>query len=258
MTPHITSKRLSSDKISHGFFGREGGVSTGTYESLNAGFGSDDAPENVTENRRRIAQSLGGRSERFVSNHQIHGVEVRVLDETSDFTKRIKADGMVTKTPGILLSALHADCAPVLFHDPVAGVIGACHAGWRGAVAGITQETVMAMLLLGAKCENIIASIGPTISLPCYQVGQDWVDNAARIDRRVKDFTRVYPQQGPHFNLPHYLKMRLEQAAITVDIDTALCTYSEGGQEPDYFSYRRNTHLGISDYGRNIAAIMIK
>lgn len=258
MTPYIASQLLGHDAISHGFFGRKGGVSTGTYESLNAGFGSDDTPENVSENRHRIAVALGGQAERFVSNHQVHGVEVRVLDENSDFTTRIKADGMVTKTPGILLSALHADCAPVLFHDPIAGVIGACHAGWRGAVAGVTDETVLAMTALGAKLENLVAAIGPSISQKCYQVGQDWVINSAKQDRRIQSHIQIHPEDGPHFDLPGYLARRLERLGVKVDIGTALCTYSHGADDKAYFSYRRNTHFGIADYGRNIAAIMIK
>ena len=253
--PFKTHDFLSTPKVSHGFFGRQGGVSEAQYESLNAGFGSNDKTENVTENRARIAASLG--AEHLLSLHQVHSRDVVVI--TEPFSERPKADGMVTRAPGIALSALSADCGPVLLADSKAGVIGACHAGWRGALSGITDATINAMVEQGAQRENIDAVLGPCISQPSYEVGEEFRDNFIG-EREVYDrFFRLGPPKigapsQPHFDLKAFILHRLREAGLTRIAALPDCTYA---QPSKYFSYRFNTHKGIADYGRNLSAIML-
>lgn len=253
MPPFITAKSLDLPGLSHGFFGRRGGVSEGLYERLNAGFSADDAAENVAENQRRIAQALG--AQHLVTNHQIHSADVVTITAQSDLTVRVKADGLVTTLPHIALSALHADCAPVLFADVNAGVIGACHAGWRGAVTGVTDSMILAMVELGATAQNIVAAVGPCISSENYEVGQEFKDNAIAINPDAAEFFSTPAGGKPHFNLPSYVRYRLNCAGVTVDAAPSPCTYAA---PQDYFSYRYNTHQGHSDYGRNLSAIMLR
>ena len=240
---------LTLGGISHGFFGRRGGVSSSTYSSLNAGHGSGDIHENVTENRARIAAAIGAQPQALLSCHQIHSRDVMVVDRP--WQDRPKADAIVTKTPGIACTALHADCAPVLFADPKARVIGAAHAGWRGAVAGITDATIEAMESIGADRANIRAVIGPCISAPNYEVGPDF--RAQFVDADAQFFTPGNDDRL-HFDLKAYLLARLSAAGITSAAALPDCTY---GAPAEYFSYRYNTHRNIADYGRNISAIML-
>ena len=259
MTPYKTHKLLDHPDIAHGFFGRKGGVSSDPFSSLNTGQGSDDAPEKVFENRRRVAETLGTIEPRLLSNYQIHSSEVVIVDGIWD-GMRPKADGMVTKTKGLALSALGADCGPVLFHDPDARIIGACHAGWGGALKGITTSTIRAMESLGSKRENIRAVLGPCISQANYEVGHDFRDMFVAESENFDRFFKLGPEKPngerrPHFDLKRFILARLRDTGVTQIDCLDDCTY---GDETHYFSYRRNTHQGVDGYGRNISAIMLK
>jgi len=254
--PVKTHELLESSGLTHGFFGRKGGVSSGQYSSLNAGHGSGDKTKNVTENRARIDKALDAAS--LLSLHQIHSREVVVID--APFIDRPKADGMVTKTSGIALSALSADCGPVLLADKDAGIIGACHAGWRGALSGVTDATVKAMVDMGARREAISAVLGPCISQPSYEVGESFRDTFIGERETYDRFFRLGPEKEngprqPHFDLKAFILHRLKEAGLTRIAALSDCTYA---QPEDYFSYRYNTHKNIADYGRNISAIMLR
>ena len=260
MVPFKTHPLLDHPDISHGFFGRKGGVSKGQFNSLNTGQGSDDAPENVFENRRRVAQTLGARETGLISNHQIHSSDVIIIEQARRDGTRAKADGLVTKTKGIALSALGADCGPVLFHDPEAGIIGACHAGWGGALKGITTSTIRAMESLGSNRGDIRAVLGPCISQDNYEVGHDFRDTFAAENESFDRFFKLGPQKQdgerkPHFDLKRFILARLRDEGVTRIDALSDCTY---GQPEEYFSYRYNTHQGVMHYGRNISAIMLK
>ncbi|HEY2837181.1 MAG TPA: peptidoglycan editing factor PgeF [Rhizomicrobium sp.] len=237
--------------IAHGFFGRAGGVSTGVYASLNCGPGSRDDPAAVAENRARVITALAPGA-RLASLAQIHSANVHTIGPDWDFASRPEGDGMVTTQPGVMLGILTADCAPVLFADTEAGVIGAAHTGWKGAVAGVLENTIAAMERLGAKTGRIAAAIGPTISQTNYEVGADL---RARFDGADDRF--FVPSNRPgyfRFDLPGYVTQRLNQAGVGSISDLGLCTYPP---ENGFFSYRRTTHLGEADYGREISAITI-
>jgi len=252
--PFKTSDIFDLPGITHGFFGRQGGVSSGIFESLNTGLGSEDDPDNVMENRERIATALGTSNTKILSLWQIHSREVMIVDQPYNLSERPKADGLVTKTPGMALSALSADCGPVLLADPDAKVIGACHAGWRGALSGITDETIKAMEVIGASRENIRAVLGPCISQTNYEVGPEFRDSFVAENEAHDRFFRQGPNQRPHFDLKRFILAKLREAGIT-HVDTLPdCTY---GQPDTYFSYRYNTHQGLGDYGRNISAICL-
>lgn len=255
--PFLTSDALHADGISHGFFGRQGGVSHGLYDSLNAGYGSDDNPNHVMENQGRIANTLGAKH--LVTNHQIHSKDVVTITDYTDLAERLKADGLVTNRPHIALGALHADCAPIIFADLRAGIIGACHAGWRGAVNGVSEATILAMEALGAQRSAILAAIGPCISGVNYEVGDDFRRIAIEIDPHTEPHFHVPKAGKAHFSLPDYLRDRLSREGVTVDSMPPPCTY---GNPQNYFSYRYNTHhnavKGQSDYGRNLSAIMLE
>ena len=238
--------------VRHGFFTREGGVSTGIYAGLNCGVGSNDAPENVAENRRRVAVSLGAEPEALTSLYQVHSADVITIDEPLS-GERPKADAMVSKTPGIALGVLSADCAPILFSDRTNGVIGAAHAGWRGALAGVAVNVITKMEALGAKRETMKAAIGPCISQAAYEVGPEFVDTFLESDPENVRFFGQGKGDRAQFNLPGFLLSKLAEAGVEAEW-TGHCTYSD----PDrFFSYRRNTHDGLSDYGRLIAAITL-
>ena len=236
--------------IAHGFFGRDGGVSTGVYASLNCGPGSRDAPAAVAENRARSVAALTPGA-KLVSLAQIHSANVHTVEADWDFATRREGDGMVTGLPGIALGILTADCAPVLFADAEAGVIGAAHAGWKGALAGVLDNTVAAMERLGARPGRITAAIGPTISQANYEVGEDLRTKFGADDARFF----VASDRAGHFrfDLPGYVRQRLERAGVGQVHDMALCTYPPAN---GFFSYRRATHLGEADYGREISAIV--
>ena len=255
--PFKTHKLLTLDGVSHGFFGRQGGVSYGQYESLNAGQGSKDNPDNVTQNRTLIAGALGVNAGCLLSLSQIHSADVLIID--APFKDPIsgelpKADGLVTKTAGLAISALSADCGPVLLCDPIAKIIGACHAGWRGAAAGITTETIKAMCAIGAARENIRAVLGPCISQANYEVGHDFQDQLMSDNKDNRVFFKTGPSGKPHFDLKDFILAKLRNEGVSQIAALPDCTY---GQPKDYFSYRYNTHQGISGYGRNLSAIML-
>lgn len=254
--PYKTHELLQLGGISHGFFGRQGGVSREQYASLNAGHGSRDTLDNVTKNRARITEALS--AEHLLSLDQVHSRDVVVIE--TPFTKLPKADGMVTRTKGIALSALSADCGPMLLTDIDAGVIGACHAGWRGALSGITDATIEAMTTQGAARENISAVLGPCISQLSYEVSESFRDSFIG-EREIYDrFFKLGPPKigaasQPHFDLKAFILYRLREAGLTRIAALPDCTYA---QPEEYFSYRYNTHKGIADYGRNISAIMLR
>ena len=261
--PFKTHSLLNNVDVAHGFFGRRGGVSPPPYESLNLGRGSLDRPENVTENRRRVAASLGAAPEQLVSLWQCHSQDVIIIDAPFG-DNRPKADGLVTKTPGLALSALSADCGPVLFHEPQARIIGACHAGWRGALSGITEATIAAMEMIGAKRAHIHAVLGPCISQNAYEVGPEFQAEFTAQTKSYDEFFTYRPALNasenrenaprPHFDLKAFILHRLKTSGLTHIDSLPDCTYQDAD---DYFSYRYNTHHGIEDYGRNISAIML-
>ena len=256
--PFQTHDLLSLSGISHGFFGRQGGVSADQYGSLNAGSGSNDIANNVEQNRALIAGALGAAPDCLLSLSQIHSKDVLIID--APFKDPIsgelpKADGLVTKTAGLAISALSADCGPVLMCDPDTQVIGACHAGWRGAVSGITTETIKAMCAIGASRGNIRAVLGPCISQPNYEVGDDFRNDLVAQDEGYDRFFEAGGASGkPHFDLKRFILAKLRAEGLTQIDALPDCTY---GQPDDYFSYRYNTHQGVDGYGRNLSAIML-
>lgn len=247
---HRAADLQSLPGIAHGFFGRDGGLSTGVYASLNCGPGSRDDPAAVAGNRARVVEALAPGA-RLVSLAQVHSAQVHIVDQAWNFDSRRDGDGMATAEAGVMLGILTADCTPVLFADVEAGVIGAAHAGWKGALAGVLENTIAAMATLGAKPSRIRAAIGPTISQANYEVGADMM---ARFDAADSGF--FIPSDRPdhrRFDLPGYARMRLERAGVGQIADLGLCTYPPSN---GFYSYRRTTHLGEADYGREISAIV--
>lgn len=240
--------------LSHGFFGRRGGVSEGIYSSLNCGLGSSDARDAVIENRGRIAGSIGASA--LLSLYQVHSCDVVAVDGPWAPGDGAKADAMVTRQRGLALGILTADCAPILFADTANGIIGAAHAGWKGALGGIAEATVAAMVALGAEPARIIAAVGPCIGRDSYEVGPEFEARFIALDGAdsARFFHRPDPAARPHFDLPAYVAARLRRASVgTIEL-TGLDTFA--GEE-DFFSFRRTTHRGESDYGREVAAIML-
>lgn len=243
------------DGIRHGFFTRQGGVSGGIYASLNCGPGSRDDPANVKENRARVAEILGVEPNNLLSLYQKHSAEAVIADKPWKDGKSPEADAMVTATPGLALGVLTADCTPVLLCDREARVIGAAHAGWRGALSGIVEATVAAMLKLGARPERICAAIGPAISQKAYEVGTDYKEGFLAEEPESEAFFITDESSGePHFDLSGYVAERLARAGVGAIDDLGLCTYCD---ETRLFSYRRSQHHGEDDYGRQISAIVL-
>lgn len=242
-------------RIRHGFFTRSGGVSDGVYASLNGGVGSDDAPDKVAENRARMAQALGVAPERLLTPYQIHSPDVVVADAPWTHAARPRADAVVTRIPGLAIGVSTADCGPLLFADPQAGVIGAAHAGWRGAFTGVIEKTVAAMEALGADRGRILAALGPTIRQPNYEVGPEFVERFIAADAGNARFFSPAERPGhAMFDLAGYIGERLQRAGVGNFEDLGLCTYAE----PDrFYSYRRTTQRGEPDYGRHINAIAL-
>jgi hypothetical protein len=238
----------------HGFFTREFGVSDGVYAGLNCGTGSSDDPKLVKINRARVAQAAGLSSNALLSLHQVHSADVVEVSEPEWAGERPKADAMVTKTKGIGLGILTADCAPVLFSDPDAQIVGAAHAGWKGAMSGITDNTIDAMIRLGANRENISAAIGPCISQAAYEVGQEFFEVFADEN---PDYTRFFINgkgDKMQFDLPSFVLYRLREAGIKTAAWIGECTYTSPKK---FYSYRRTTHAGEPDYGRLISVIRL-
>ncbi len=235
--------------VAHGFFGRAGGASSGIFAGLNCGTGSSDQAEAVALNRARVAAAMDGP---LHGVHQVHSTEVVVLDgPLSDPAPR--ADALVTTTAGQVLTVLTADCQPVLLHEPRAGVIGAAHAGWRGALGGVLEAVVEAMVGLGAARCRIRAAIGPAISGAAYEVGDAFRDAFLREDPDAERFFAAGPSGAPHLDLPGYGLHRLRAAGVEAEW-TGHCTY---GDPARFFSYRRATHAREADYGRLLAAIRL-
>jgi polyphenol oxidase len=257
VSPALDAAGLSdrfSCRLRHGFFTREGGVSTGLYAALNAGPGSSDEPENVAENRARIAAHLGVDATHLLSPYQFHSADVVVVD--APFSgERPRADAIVTATRGLAIGVVTADCGPLLFVDLEAGVIGAAHAGWQGAVGGVIENTIAAMEQSGAKRASMIAVLGPTISQTHYEVGADFEARLlARDTAGAAFFTPGQNSEKRQFDLPGYIMMRLQRVGVA-GVDTGLCTYANPER---FFSYRRTTHHHEPDYGRQISALCLE
>ncbi len=237
----------------HAFFTREGGVSEGLYASLNGGTGSNDDPARVTENRARMAQALGVPKTHLLTCWQVHSPDCVVVD--GPWAERPKADAVATSTPGIAAGVAIADCGPVLFADGEARVVGAAHAGWKGAVGGVLESTVARMEELGARRENMVAAIGPLIRQPSYEVGPDFISTLIGLDRENERFLIPSPREHHAlFDLPGYIAARLARIGVGTIDDLGLDTYAD---EARFFSYRRATHRGEPDYGRLIAAVTL-
>ena len=246
---------LSRDGIVHGFFGRRGGVSTGIFESLNCGLGSSDDRANVIANRDLAVRALDAKAE-LVTLHQIHSSKIETVTEPWPIAANPQADGMVTKMPGIALGILAADCVPVLLADPKMRVIGAAHAGWRGAFGSVLESTLTAMESLGARRGEIVAAVGPSISKPSYEVGPEFHERFIAAEERNQQFFAP-SAKADHFvfDLPAYVVSRLGRAGVGAIAVSGECTYR---QAADYFSYRRSVHEGKKDYGRNVSAILLQ
>jgi YfiH family protein len=252
----IEAPELSSyPNLRHAFFTRQGGVSDGMYASLNGGLGSSDDAGHVGENRRRMAEHLGVAVESFLSVRQTHSADVAVVERAWPVEARPQADAMVTRAHGIALGITTADCGPVLFADPHAGVVGAAHAGWRGALGGVLEATVAAMEKLGAARERIVAVLGPTIGGGAYEVGPEFAATFRAADAANERFFRPGEREGRHmFDLPSYIVARLAAAGLGEVEDTNLCTYTD---EERFYSFRRSTHRKEPDYGRLVSAIRL-
>lgn len=251
----MTLEILTSDRLAplrHGFFTRRGGASSGVFSGLNCGPGSSDLREAVSINRSRAATALGVEADALVAVHQVHSADV--VPVTGPLADMPRADALVTATPGVALSVLTADCQPVLFADKTAGVIGAAHAGWRGALDGVLEATLAAMEALGAHRADTVAVIGPTISQRAYEVGPEFIDDFLAADPGNGRFFINGEDDRYHFDLPGYGLHRLRTAGIGEAEWTRHCTYSD----PDrFYSYRRTTHAGEADYGRLLSAIRL-
>jgi YfiH family protein len=242
-------------RIRHAFFTRSGGVSQGVYDSLNGGVGSNDAPAKVTENRARMAAALGVLPDYLITAYQIHSPDVVVADQPWTIESRPRADAIVTRAPRLAIGVSTADCGPLLLADAEAGVIGAAHAGWRGALTGVIEAAIAAMEKLGAERSRIVAALGPIIRQPNYEVGPEFV---ARFLAADADNTRFFAasERAGHamFDLAGYIADRVQRAGIVNFEDLGLCTYAEPER---FFSYRRTTKQGEPDYGRHINAIAL-
>lgn len=256
MVSFISSETLAIPGIRHAFFTRQGGVSSGLYTSLNGGLGSNDDPGSVQQNRRLMAAELSVAPENFLSCSQIHSADVVAVSTPWHGSTRPTADGMVTRHSGVALAISTADCGPVLFADNHSGVIGACHAGWKGALSGILDATIIGMEALGARRKNIKAVLGPTISQMSYEVGPEFVERFIDRDTAYQRFFIPSEKNGfSMFDLPGFIGYRFSMSEIGSFENLGLCTYRN---EQLFFSYRRATHRKEGDYGRLIAAIAIK
>jgi YfiH family protein len=251
----VTSPLLSSVAgVRHAFFTRHGGISTGVYESLNVGRGSKDEPADVTENRRRCAAHFEAEPQALLTCYQIHSNQVLTADGLwGDL--RPEADGVVTQEPGLICGALSADCAPILLADPVAGVVGAAHAGWKGALGGVAEAAVAAMVKLGCEPARMVAAVGPCIGPASYEVGLEFLDRFAAADPANDQFFATgKTSEKRQFDLPAYVLHRLALAGVTrtewVGIDTCA--------DEDFFSNRRAVLRREPDYGRLLSAIMLE
>ena len=241
--------------VRHIFFNREGGASGGIYRSLNGGVGSKDDAGHVAENRRRMAEAMGVTPDRFLTVFQFHSPDVAVATEPWGTASRPRADAIVTRTPGLAIGVTAADCGPVLFVDPSARVIGAAHAGWKGALTGVLESTVAAMEALGAARGGIVAAIGPLIRQYSYEVGPEFVGRFVQDDAGNAAYFVPSTRDGHSmFDLGGFIRMRLERAGILMIDDSGIDTYSD----ESFFSYRRSVHRNEADYGRHVHAIVLE
>jgi polyphenol oxidase len=249
--PFVTAPTLNG--VAHGFFGRQGGVSTGDLASLNTGIGSDDDPALIAQNRQRIVDAVQPTAA-LAGLYQVHGNHCVILDDESDLSARPQADAMATRTPNIMLGILTADCVPVLLCDREAGVIGAAHAGWKGAISGVTDSTVDAMQRLGAKRDQIRAAIGPCIGRASYEVDDSFI--ARFMDESPENERFFAPHKAGHakFDIAAYVAARL----MAVDIKRIAITGQDTYAAPtEYFSYRRACHRQENSYGRQLSVIVL-
>jgi len=247
--PFVTAPSL--DDIAHGFFGRRGGVSAGELASLNCGLGSNDDPALIAENRRRVTDAvLPGAA--LTGVYQVHGNRCVIVDGDTDLGARPEADALATRTPGILLGILTADCVPVLFADRKAGVVGAAHAGWKGALAGVTDATLDAMENLGASRTDIAVAIGPCIARASYEVDEAFVERFLANDPANERFFAAGKPGHAMFDIAAYVATRLAAVGVTRIAIGGQDTYAE---RQDYFSYRRACHKGENSYGRQLSVI---
>lgn len=247
---------LGAPGVRHMFFTRKGGVSEGIYGSLNCGPGSGDDRAAVLDNRARAMAALDQEPGRLVTVHQHHSpIAVRVYD-VWDIARAPKADAMVTTEPGVVLGILTADCAPVLFADAEAGVVGAAHAGWKGALGGVLDATLELMIEAGAQADRVCAAVGPCIQQPSYEVGADFRSSFMEAGQANERFFSTGAQPGKYqFDLAGYVRYRLAECGIGAIEDLAIDTYADADQ---FFSYRRATHRGEPDYGRELSAIVLE
>ncbi|MEQ8247582.1 MAG: peptidoglycan editing factor PgeF [Alphaproteobacteria bacterium] len=239
--------------VRHAFFTRRGGVSTGIYASLNCGRGSDDVPDRVRANRARVLDLIGVPTGSLNTVHQVHGTDVAHATGAWPAEPPV-ADGVVTNTPGVVLGILTADCAPVLFADSQAGVIGGAHCGWRGTLSGVAERVIDRMVELGARPGNISAVVGPTIAQSSYEVSADFEATFLAEDQEANRFFTEGSPGHAQFDLPGYVMHRLRRAGLGSVAWSGHDTYA---LENDFFSYRRATHRSESDYGRQISAIAL-
>jgi polyphenol oxidase len=241
--------------LTHAFFTRDGGVSDGIYAGLNGGIGSNDDPARVAENRRRMAQHMGVVPEHFLTLFQVHSPDVVAASAPWQGASRPRADAIVTRNEGLAIGVTTADCGPVLFVDPNARVIGAAHAGWKGALTGVLESTVAAMEKLGADRAGIVAAIGPLIRQHSYEVGGEFVERFIAADADNALFFIPSARAGhAMFDLAGFIRMRLENAGVLMIDDVGLDTYSD----ERFYSYRRSVHRGEPDYGRHVHAIALE
>jgi len=250
----IRAPALDFPGVRHAFFTREGGVSEGVYASLNGGVGSSDASERVAENRARMAAVLGVGADRLLVPYQVHSADVVALSSPWASSERPRCDGIVTATPGLALGVTGADCGMILFADPGARVVGAAHAGWKGARDGVIEATVAAMEALGASPSGVTAVLGPCIAQSSYEVGPEFVRAFASDSEAPRYFAASRNEGRSMFDLHGYIACRAARAGVGAFIDLSLDTYAD---EARFFSYRRKTHRGEADYGRLVSAIAL-
>ncbi len=253
--PMLRSGLLTAAGVSHAFFTRDGGVSVGIYSSLNGGVGSNDDPHAVSENRRRMSAALGVRSSFLLVPYQIHSNLVAVVKEPFAPAERPRVDALVTKTRGLGIGVTGADCGMILFSDPNAGVIGACHAGWKGALTGVIEATLDAMEGIGASRANISAVLGPTIGPASYEVGSEFLARFTSSDSTNGRFFENSIRDGHAlFDLPAEIGMRIIAAGVGRYRNLGFDTYAIDDR---FFSYRRSVHRSEEDYGRLVSAIAL-
>ncbi len=241
--------------LRHAFFSREGGVSGGIYAGLNGGLGSNDDPAHVAENRRRMAEAMGVAPTHFLSLHQVHSPDAVVVTGPWPDAPRPRADALITRTAGLAIGVTAADCGPILFVDPNARVIGAAHAGWKGALTGVVESTVDTMEKLGAERSGIVAAIGPLIRQPSYEVGDEFVERFVEADaENALFFIPAARENHSMFDLAGFIRMRLENAGVLMIDDIGLDTYSD----ERFYSYRRTVHRKEPDYGRHVHSIVLQ